>query len=161
MIKKRKLKHHRRGDRRKTPDRRNGYDRRTNTGQDPVDNNVIFNTQEACLYIKISRPTYFKYITTGKIKAQKIGRGWRVFKDELDRFIRGEWKTGNVKWCLLMDAASRFWNQPYLALESAAAMFTILSGLNYGRTDWQVYPSVVFASWWRLPWWSWFLSELP
>ena len=58
--------------------------------QDAGDNSVIFNTHEACLYLKISRPTYLKYITTGKIKAQKIGRGWRVFKDELDRFVRGE-----------------------------------------------------------------------
>ena len=90
MINKRKLKHRRREDRRKTPDRRNGYDRRLNVGQDHAENNVILNTQEACLYLKISRPTYLKYITTGKIKAQKIGRGWKVFKDELDRFIRGE-----------------------------------------------------------------------
>jgi len=90
MRNKRKLKHRRREERRKTPDRRNGYDRRTIAGLDLGDNSVIFNTQEACLYLKISRPTYLKYITTGKIKAKKIGRGWKVFKDELDRFIRGE-----------------------------------------------------------------------
>jgi len=90
MKKKRKLKHRRLEDRRKTSDRRNGYDRRTITGHDPGDNNTIFTTQESCLYLKISRPTYLKYITIGKIKAKKIGRGWRVFKDELDRFIRGE-----------------------------------------------------------------------
>jgi len=90
MRNKRILKHRRREDRRKTPDRRNGYDRRTDGIQDHGDNNVIFTTQEACLYLKISRPTYLKYITTGKIKAKKIGRGWKVFKEELDRFIRGE-----------------------------------------------------------------------
>jgi excisionase family DNA binding protein len=90
MRNKRKLKHRRREDRRKTPDRRNGYDRRTDAGHETGDNNVIFNTQEACLYLKISRPTFLKYITDGKIKAQKIGRGWKVFKEELDRFIRGE-----------------------------------------------------------------------
>ena len=90
MRNKRMLKHRRREDRRKTPDRRNGYERRTDVGQDPGDSSVILNTQEACLYLKISRPTYLKYISTGKIKAKKIGRGWRVLKDELDRFIRGE-----------------------------------------------------------------------
>ena len=90
MRNKRKLKHRRRDERRKTPDRRNGYDRRTDADQDSGDNGAIFVTHEACLYLKISRPTYLKYITTGKIKAQKIGRGWRVFKDELDRFVRGE-----------------------------------------------------------------------
>jgi len=90
MINKRKLKHRSRIDRRKTADRRTGYDRRTIAGYDPGDNGIILNTQEACIYLDISRPTYLKYITTGKIKAQKIGRGWRVIKDELDRFIRGD-----------------------------------------------------------------------
>jgi len=90
MRKKRMMKHRRREDRRKTTDRRNGFERRTDAGADPGDNGIILNTQEACLYLKISRPTYLKYITTGKIKAQKIGRGWRVFKNELDRFVRGE-----------------------------------------------------------------------
>ena len=90
MRNKYKLKHPRRVDRRRTPDRRTGYERRTVFGHDPGDNGIILNTQEACLYLKISRPTYLKYITIGKIKAQKIGRGWRVIKDELDRFIRGD-----------------------------------------------------------------------
>jgi len=90
MINMRKLKYRRREERRKTPDRRNNYDRRTNSGQDPLDNNVLFNTLEACRYLNVSRPTYLKYITNGKIKAQRIGRGWKVFKDELDRFIRGD-----------------------------------------------------------------------
>ncbi len=90
MRNKRQLKHRRRVDRRKTPDRRTSYERRMEIGYDPGDNGMILNTQEACFYLKISRPTYLKYITTGKIKAQKIGRGWRVIKDELDRFIRGD-----------------------------------------------------------------------
>ena len=86
----RKLMHGRPKDRRKNPDRRNGYDRRTIRVTESSDNNIILNTQEACQYLKISRPTFLKYITSGKIKAQKIGRGWRVFKNELDRFIRGD-----------------------------------------------------------------------
>lgn len=90
MINKAKVKPREHEDRRQKPDRRNGFDRRMYTVQDLENNNIIFSTQEACLYLKVSRPTYLKYITTGKIKAQKIGRGWKVFKDELDKFIRGE-----------------------------------------------------------------------
>jgi excisionase family DNA binding protein len=90
MRNKRKFKYRWRVDRRKTQDRRTGYERRTAAGHDLGDNGIILDTQEACLYLKISRPTYLKYITSGKIKAQKIGRGWRVIKDELDRFIRGD-----------------------------------------------------------------------
>ena len=90
MKNKRKLNQRRRDDRRKLPDRRNGYDRRTQLNPDPIENDAVFSTLEACGYLKISRPTYFKYIRSGKIKAQKIGRGWRVVKSELDRFIRGD-----------------------------------------------------------------------
>lgn len=90
MINKRKLKQRRRDDRRKLADRRNGYDRRTDSYPDPVENGAIFSTQEACSYLQISRPTYLKYIRSGKIKARRIGRGWRVVKSELDRFIRGD-----------------------------------------------------------------------
>ena len=90
MIYKAKLQQREYEDRRHKADRRNGSDRRVHTVEDFENNNVLFSTKEACLYLKISRPTYLKYITTGKIKAQKIGRGWKVFKEELDKFIRGE-----------------------------------------------------------------------
>lgn len=90
MINKRKLKQRRRDERRKLPDRRNGYDRRTDFNSNAVDNDAIFSTQEACSYLRISRPTYLKYIKSGKIKARRIGRGWKVVKSELDRFIRGD-----------------------------------------------------------------------
>jgi excisionase family DNA binding protein len=93
MENKRILKQRRRDDRRKLPDRRNGYDRRRESNPDPVDDCAIFNTQEACNYLKISRPTYLKYITSSKIRAIKIGRGWKVIKSELDRFIRGDQRS--------------------------------------------------------------------
>jgi excisionase family DNA binding protein len=70
-------------------DRRNGIERRQNDLQSLNGKNTILTTQEACMYLRISRPTYLKYICEGKISAQKIGRGWKVFKSELDRFLRG------------------------------------------------------------------------
>jgi len=76
-------------ERRKTPDRRKGIDRRKNSSLGTSYNGLLLNTRQACRYLQISRPTYLKYISSGKIKAQKIGRGWKVFKDELDRFARG------------------------------------------------------------------------
>ena len=90
MINKRMLKQRRRDDRRKLPDRRNGNDRRTDAYPAPLDDGTIFSTLEACNYLNISRPTYLKYIKSGNIKARRIGRGWRVIKSELDRFIRGD-----------------------------------------------------------------------
>ena len=51
---------------------------------------VVMTTQEACHYLRISRPTYLKYIYIGKIKGVKLGKGWKVLKSELDRFLKGE-----------------------------------------------------------------------
>lgn len=90
MVPKRKLKRRNNDDRRQTTDRRNGVDRRFNGVLAPVDEDLILNTKEACDYLKISRPTFLKYIAAGKIKAQKIGNGWKVFKAELNQFVRGD-----------------------------------------------------------------------
>jgi excisionase family DNA binding protein len=51
---------------------------------------VVLTTQEACNYLRISRPTYLRYLYMGRIKGAKAGKGWKVLKSELDRFLRGE-----------------------------------------------------------------------
>ncbi len=51
---------------------------------------IVMTTQEACNYLRISRPTYLKYLYEGRIKGAKAGRGWKVLKSELDRFLKGE-----------------------------------------------------------------------
>jgi excisionase family DNA binding protein len=50
----------------------------------------VLTTQEACHYLRISRPTYLKYLYGGRIKGAKVGKGWKVLKSELDRFLKGE-----------------------------------------------------------------------
>jgi excisionase family DNA binding protein len=52
-------------------------------------------TLEACHYLRISRPTYLKYLYGGKIKGAKVGKGWKVLKSELDRFLKGENGNGH------------------------------------------------------------------
>jgi excisionase family DNA binding protein len=51
------------------------------------DKDVVFTTKEAIEYLKISKPTFLKYIRLGKIKAIKAGNGWRIHKSELHRFL--------------------------------------------------------------------------
>ncbi len=51
---------------------------------------VVLTTREACGYLRISRPTFGKYLQTGRIKGAKAGKGWKVLRSELDRFLRGE-----------------------------------------------------------------------
>jgi excisionase family DNA binding protein len=52
--------------------------------------NVVLTTLEACHYLRISRPTYLKYLYGGKIRGAKVGKGWKVLRSELDRFLKGE-----------------------------------------------------------------------
>jgi excisionase family DNA binding protein len=57
---------------------------------DELESHVVLTTREACQYLRISRPTYLKYVYEGKIRAKKVGKGWKVLKSELDRFLKGE-----------------------------------------------------------------------
>jgi excisionase family DNA binding protein len=50
----------------------------------------VMTTQEACHYLRISRPTYLKYLYIGKIRGVKVGKGWKVLRSELDRFLKGD-----------------------------------------------------------------------
>jgi excisionase family DNA binding protein len=51
---------------------------------------LVLTTDEAIEYLKISKPTFLKYIRIGRIKAIKAGKGWRILQSELNRFLRGE-----------------------------------------------------------------------
>ena len=55
-----------------------------------VEKDTVLVTREACDYLRISRPTYVKYLQLGRIKGIKAGKGWRVLKTELDRFLKGD-----------------------------------------------------------------------
>jgi len=51
---------------------------------------IVLTTGEAIEYLKISKPTFLKYIHHGKIHAIKAGKGWRILLSELNRFLKGE-----------------------------------------------------------------------
>ena len=53
-----------------------------------MDKDLVLTTREAIQYLKISKPTYLKYIRLGRITAVKAGSGWRVHRSELHRFLK-------------------------------------------------------------------------
>jgi excisionase family DNA binding protein len=55
-----------------------------------IEKDLVLTTDEAIEYLKISKPTFLKYIRLGRIKAIKAGKGWRVLQSELIRFLKGE-----------------------------------------------------------------------
>ena len=67
-------------------DRRASNDRRSGNSSITIVKRVL-DTSEACRYLRISRPTFLKCIAAGKIRAKKIGRGWKVLETELERYL--------------------------------------------------------------------------
>lgn len=53
-----------------------------------LERDIVLTTDEAIKYLKISRPTFLKYIRDGRIRATKAGSGWRVHQSELYRFLK-------------------------------------------------------------------------
>lgn len=55
-----------------------------------MEKDQVLTTEDAMGYLKISKPTFLKYVHLGRIKATKAGKGWRVLLSELNRFLKGE-----------------------------------------------------------------------
>jgi len=55
-----------------------------------MEKDLVLTTDEAIEYLKISKPTFLKYIRLGRIRAIKAGKGWRILQSELNRFLRGD-----------------------------------------------------------------------
>jgi len=67
-----------------------------------MEKETVLTTDEAIDYLKISKPTFLKYIRLGRIRAIKAGKGWRILQSELNRFLKGETHhhIGNSEWIL-------------------------------------------------------------
>lgn len=55
-----------------------------------MDEIKLYTLDEVDEILKVTRRTLYTYIKTGKLKANKVGRGWRVPKETLQAFIDGE-----------------------------------------------------------------------
>ncbi|MBM4307547.1 MAG: helix-turn-helix domain-containing protein [Deltaproteobacteria bacterium] len=55
-----------------------------------LEKDQVLTTEDAIEYLKISKPTFLKYVHLGRIRATKAGKGWRVLLSELNRFLKGE-----------------------------------------------------------------------
>jgi excisionase family DNA binding protein len=62
-----------------------------------IERDPVLTTDEAIEYLKISKPTFLKYIRVGRIRATKAGKGWRILQSELYRFLNGKEEFGDVK----------------------------------------------------------------
>ena len=54
-----------------------------------IETDSVLTTDEAIEYLRISKPTFLKYIRVGRIRATKAGKDWRILQSELNRFLNG------------------------------------------------------------------------
>jgi len=57
--------------------------------------NDIMTSREVMAYLKISKPTLYRMIRIGDLKAVKIGKNYRFLKRDIDRLLNGEVKLGD------------------------------------------------------------------
>jgi len=50
----------------------------------------LINMGEAIGILKTTRPTFYRWLRTGKIKGMKVGRQWRFYREDIEHFLRGE-----------------------------------------------------------------------
>jgi len=50
----------------------------------------LMDMDEAIAHLKTTRPTFYRWLRSGKLKGMKVGRQWRFYKDDLDRFLKGQ-----------------------------------------------------------------------
>ena len=62
-----------------------------------IERDSVLTTDEAIEYLKISKPTFLKYIRVGRIRAIKAGKGWRILQSELYRFLNGKTEFGDLE----------------------------------------------------------------
>ena len=50
----------------------------------------LLSMDQAIEILKTSRPTFYRWLREGKIRGMKLGRQWRFYRDDVERFLRGE-----------------------------------------------------------------------
>ena len=51
---------------------------------------TVLTTKEATRYLKTTKQTLLQMVHDGKVKANKVGKGYRFLQEELDKYLRGE-----------------------------------------------------------------------
>jgi type IV pilus assembly protein PilB len=45
---------------------------------------------QAIKILKTTRPTFYRWLRAGKVKGMKVGRQWRFYRNDIERFLKGE-----------------------------------------------------------------------
>ncbi|MCY3020622.1 MAG: ATPase, T2SS/T4P/T4SS family [Planctomycetota bacterium] len=56
----------------------------------PADAGELLDVDQALALLKSTRPTFYRWLRMGRIKGLKVGRQWRFYRADLERFIQGQ-----------------------------------------------------------------------
>ena len=56
----------------------------------PAGAESLLSMEEAIVLLKTTRPTFYSWLKTGKLRGMKVGRQWRFYRKDVDGFLRGE-----------------------------------------------------------------------
>lgn len=78
-----------------------------------IEDTGVLTTKDAAALLRWTEDTVRRKAVAGEIPAHALGRHWRFYREELHKYIRGEWQPANAR---------RELGPPY-AGESAAEIF--------------------------------------
>lgn len=50
----------------------------------------LIDMEEAIERLKTTRPTFYRWLRSGRIKGMKVGRQWRFYPEDIERFLKGQ-----------------------------------------------------------------------
>ncbi|MBN1458042.1 MAG: Flp pilus assembly complex ATPase component TadA [Armatimonadetes bacterium] len=56
----------------------------------PEDLGDVLDLKSAADFLKVSKPTFYRWLAQGKIKGHKAGNQWRFYRHDLEQFLRAE-----------------------------------------------------------------------
>ncbi len=48
----------------------------------------LLTVQQVATFLQVSRTTVWRWCNEGRLPAMKIGRGWRIRREDLDRYLQ-------------------------------------------------------------------------
>ena len=55
----------------------------------PLETGELVDMEEAIELLKTTRPTFYRWLRSGRLKGMKLGRQWRFYREDIDRFLKG------------------------------------------------------------------------
>ncbi len=63
---------------------------RSNAAKPPKNDRELLDMAQAIEMLKTTRPTFYRWLRSGKLTGMKVGRQWRFYREDIERFLRGQ-----------------------------------------------------------------------